>query len=303
MPHSPRLKVLLERWEGLCATPIDHRLQWMAGLGSAVWGRFKQAIEQASGGTKGVLEVLFPSESQDGGGLVVVGSCQAPLMFGCLAPKVEEEDLLALAKLQIAAYEPGRDLVEIDGLAEPTETDRWPWEQGYQLAEALMASLGSTLVPIDLEELCCRLGVQVQSVELSDPEIRGVAFVGADQRPTIAVNTTHQANTHLFGQRFTLAHELCHLLYDRDRARALALASGPWTSADIEKRANAFAAMLLIPTPAVRAWVAQHGPLEDRDAVRKLAEELQVGFQATLRHLTNLDFLSPAQRQTIDAED
>ena len=46
-------------------------------------------------------------------------------------------------------------------------------------------------------------------------------------------------------RRFTLAHELCHLIHDRGYGARLAIASGPWAPADVEQRANAFAAMLL----------------------------------------------------------
>lgn len=45
------------------------------------------------------------------------------------------------------------------------------------------------------------------------------------------------------GIRFTLAHELCHLLIDRDSGSQLALVSGPWAPKAVEQRANAFAAV------------------------------------------------------------
>ena len=57
-------------------------------------------------------------------------------------------------------------------------------------------------------------------------------------------------------RRFTLAHELCHLLVDRDKGARLAIVSGPWAPLDVERRANAFAAALLMPEAAVAKAVA-----------------------------------------------
>lgn len=67
----------------------------------------------------------------------------------------------------------------------------------------------------------------------------------------ILVNLRNSANAHTFGRRFTLAHEFCHLLFDRDVGAHLAIASGPWAPHDVERRANAFAAMFLMPNGLV----------------------------------------------------
>lgn len=57
--------------------------------------------------------------------------------------------------------------------------------------------------------------------------------------------------------RFTLAHELAHLVYDRLAGTWLAQASGPWTPPGRESRANAVAAALLMPENDPRwAWSA-----------------------------------------------
>ena len=48
-------------------------------------------------------------------------------------------------------------------------------------------------------------------------------------------------------QRFTLAHELCHMLHDRSYGARLAIASGPWAPWGIEKRANALLAGAGVP--------------------------------------------------------
>ena len=61
------------------------------------------------------------------------------------------------------------------------------------------------------------------------------------------VNECYAPNADEVGRRFTLAHEFCHLLFDQDQGQALAVASGPWAPRAIEQRANAFAAMFLMP--------------------------------------------------------
>ncbi len=67
----------------------------------------------------------------------------------------------------------------------------------------------------------------------------------------------------LVRQRFTLAHELGHHVLGHgssvDDARALAGDGGAGGQAMDERCANAFAAELLIPPDAARAWVAQAG--------------------------------------------
>lgn len=66
-----------------------------------------------------------------------------------------------------------------------------------------------------------------------------------------------------WGERMVLAHELCHLLIDRHQARPLKILSGPWAPPLLERRANAFAAELLLPTAALRAALkgSTHPPM------------------------------------------
>lgn len=59
-----------------------------------------------------------------------------------------------------------------------------------------------------------------------------------------------------YAKRFSLAHEICHLLLDREYGDELAIASGPWAPVAIEQRANAFAAAFLMPTWLLRDELA-----------------------------------------------
>ena len=156
---------------------------------------------------------------------------------------------------------------------------------------------------MDVDRILETLGVEVVERGLSDETVRGVAFDGERHRPGILVNSRNSANEYPFGRRFTLAHELCHLLFDRDAGARLAMASGPWAPRDVERRANAFAAMVLMPNPLVqRAAAALTEALETADAVGQVAHRLRTGFESTLWHLGNLGYLDDFARQRIEEE-
>ena len=143
-------------------------------------------------------------------------------------------------------------------------------------------------------------GVRVETLELSDDKVRGVSIAGPQHSPGIFVNGRHPANAGKAGRRFTLAHELCHLLFDRERGRPLAVASGPWAPRAIEKRANAFAAMLLMPTSLVkRALAALPVAVATTEGVDEVAKRLRVGRLPVLNHLADLGFVDDMDRQRL----
>ena len=181
------------------------------------------------------------------------------------------------------------------------------WHHAYELAEdlheELRAESGESGDDVDIEEILEGLGVTVMDRDLSDQSIRGVAIAGAQHRPGVLVNSGHRANQHPFGRRFTLAHELCHLLFDGDVSAPLALASGPWAPRDVERRANAFAAMFLMPTRLVRRAVATlPRPVTSRDDVLTVANRLRTGFPATLWHLSNFGYVDSVTRERIEQD-
>jgi Zn-dependent peptidase ImmA (M78 family) len=143
------------------------------------------------------------------------------------------------------------------------------------------------------------LDVKVVEEELRTSTIRGVALAGARYAPAILVNKTSLYNETEPGRRFTLAHELCHVLYDRSRAQRIAHTSGPWAAPGIEKRANAFAAMLLMPRDLVRRSTR----LDDltQETVRAAAEALQVGASALIEHLYNTSMIDELKRDELRA--
>ena len=312
--ESRRIEALrrnLQALEGSSEHGEDHdqRLMWLAGLGTneiTVRTGWRRAVshfaELAEAPRRAMLEV---SESP----LVVTGSCQAALMFGSFAPDIREQDVLNLARTMVDLYSPQSDSAAVRTIchAAPIEEPLYPaWSQGYELAEELHQHFDGEFVEdesVNIERLVETLGVTVEELGLSDDRVRGVSIAGPQHRPGIVVNSRHVANTDSAGRRFTLAHELCHLLFDREAGRRLAIASGPWAPRDVERRANAFAAMLLMPVSLVQRAVSRLTvPLSTREGVLIVRDQLQVGRSSVLSHLKNLGFIDETDQQRIEDE-
>lgn len=287
----------------------ERRLMWLAGLGTdertvrAGWRRVTGYLAAYADDAR--RAILDPLESP----LVVTGSCHASLMFGSVSPSVGKRDVVELARLIIELHAPGGGRSAIDEARRSVplkEAATLPWYQGYELAESLHAHLDPEQVEgesVDIEVFIKQQGVTIVDRELTDRTIRAVAIDGERHRPGILVNSRNSANAHPFGRRFTLAHEFCHLLFDRDVGAHLAIASGPWAPRDVERRANAFAAMFLMPNELVRRAVsALAGSLETKDAVHSVANRLQTSFESTLWHLKNLGYIDDVTRQRIESE-
>ena len=314
LPDSKRIGALNRKLRSLSAAgkagneeARERRLAWLAGLGTT--GRGVQAgWRRAAGSLSGLAakprRALLEAEQTP---LVVTGSCQAALMFGSLAPDVKAPDVRELARATIGLYAPegetGR-IGELGRAAPVAESASRPWEQGYELAEEVHEHFDGAFEKggfVDVEGLIEALGVRVGTLDLSDGNVRGVSIAGPRHRSAILVNKRHGANAGDAGRRFTLAHELCHLLFDRERGRPLAVASGPWAPRAIEQRANAFAAMLLMPTSLLKRTLAGLAvAAATREAVDEVAERLRAGRLAVLNHLTNLGFVDDTDRQRLE---
>ena len=241
--------------------------------------------------------------------LVVTGSCHAALMFGSLAPDVKAPDVQELARATVALYAPEGEAGAMGGIhhaAPVAESASRPWAQGYDLAEEVHERFEGAFArddDVDVEGLIEALGIRVETLELSDDKVRGVSIAGPQHSPGIFVNRRHPANAGEAGRRFTLAHGLYHLLFDRERGRPLAVASGPWAPRAIEKRANAFAAMLLMPTSLVkRALAALPVAVATTEGVKLVEHRLRVGRRSVLDHLANLDFVDEMDRQWLASQ-
>ena len=219
-------------------------------------------------------------------------------MFGDLAPDISEA---AAATLLAEYFDAEGDANGSDELTrlmseEPAWAASSPWSNGYSLAQDVLdaADPAPEAAMTKVEDLLNNLGVEVRNVNLGEKGPRGVALAGENLRPTILVNQDNFKNKYR-GRRFTLAHELGHILFDQSRARPLAHSSTPWASPPVEQRANAFAAMLLMPPSRVKRPVDTNLK-ELKHGIGLLADRLQVSRVALKRHLSNLDMISPHER-------
>ena len=146
--------------------------------------------------------------------------------------------------------------------------------------------------PIDVKKIAERLGAEVVR-EAAEDHLSG--FILRDSRKNtavIGVNSNHHPNR----QRFTIAHEIGHLLLhqgeklhvDKEwsgyRVKLRDEKSSAGTNID-EMEANLFAAELLMPLRLLDADLANNAPLNiDDDRIAKLATKYKVSAQAlTLR--------------------
>lgn len=315
MPDSRRIKALNRKLRDVNATDKtreearERRLAWLAGLGTTgrgVRAGWRRAMRRLSGLEAKPRQALLEASETP---LVVTGSCHAALMFGSLAPEVREADVQEIARATVGLYTPKGEsgkACEIVRAAPIEESASPPWEQGYDLAEEVHEHFDGRFEredAVDVEGLIAALGVRIDELKLSDTGVRGVAIAGPRHRPGIFFNGRHGANDRAAGRRFTLAHELCHLLFDREQGRRLAVASGPWAPRAIEQRANAFAAMLLMPTSLVRRCVAELTvPLATGEGINQVAQRLRAGRLSVLHHLTNLGFVDEVDRQRLEVQ-
>lgn len=301
-PQCVRLSKLSAELASLHEPRTMLQAAWMAGIGGSAqaseailarltheWGRYHRDL------------IVPPS----GEALVIGRAPAAVLMFGSLSPSVNEDDVRALVTLLKDAADHNNGTLRLP-MIEHGEPGINAWEHGYALANLSRRAMGVPETPykVNLVELLSQSGIEKRDVTLSDTKIRAISICGEGLRSLIAINQSSKHNESEPGLRFTLAHELCHLLFDEEEGVPLAVASGPWAPAAIEKRANAFAAMFLMPADACRALLNEyslHGGL-NKNTIATIADAFGTGKVATLRHLQNLGLVDADEVADIEEE-
>jgi Zn-dependent peptidase ImmA (M78 family) len=249
-------------------------------------------VDRVTSFLKDKAQVLTVPPSED---LAVIGSCDAAMMFGAVSPSLTENDILLLADILAHSYSEGGEPAALQRYANisPYESAGEPWIAGYELADEFLDKLDADKVDyapqgwVDVERIANILDVGIRDVELADHELRGASFAGKDHVPQVLLNRSHATSSYPSGRRFSVAHELAHVLHDRLYANRLAIISGPWAPPAIEKRANAFAAMLLMPKRLLDRHRAQFANLSP-ESISKLADILAVSHTALIHHLKNI---------------
>lgn len=221
------------------------------------------------------------------------------LLFRSASPNLSTLDVDAIASLCAEAR--GRSTDALEPYREHATCPRSPGEatqDGYERALELRAALDlDEALPLggerDLEEvLLPRLEVVVRNIALQDRHVEALCFAGGGYGPTIAINERGVFSSTPWGRRMSLAHELCHLLFDCDRAGRTGVVSNPWSSPLEERRANAFAAMFLAPEPALRAVLPADPERWTRADLEDAMQQLGIGATTLLRHLRNLQWIT-----------
>lgn len=145
--------------------------------------------------------------------------------------------------------------------------------------------------PVPLETVAQSLGANIRYSPF-EGDISGMLFRDKDQT-VIGVNSLHHPNR----QRFTIAHEIGHLLLHKgtevhvDRTFRVNLRSDVSSQAvdSDEIEANRFAAHLLMPQDFLtKDLKGQEIDMEKEDDLRRLATKYRVSLQALTFRLTNL---------------
>lgn len=232
----------------------------------------------------------LPDHWQEAGARLDPGRYPAAVVFRALAPAVGVEDVLVLLdRLRSYPSVPEASLaLETLRSRLVVPTSELPHQQGYSLAEQIRMACGNPEAYFDIEAFLMEIGVAIETADLSDVKVDGATVWSAQHGPVIVLNQLG-ARQEPWARRMILAHELCHLLVDRPAAAELMVASTPWAPPELERRANAFAAELLLPKAGIlrAAGGAVRSGWVGEEARICLMDEFQVGATVCAHQLEN----------------
>jgi len=159
-------------------------------------------------------------------------------------------------------------------------------------ARKVLEELRIKTAPIHVDKIAKTLGAVLRFSPL-DEELSGMIFI-KDGIPVIGVNALHHPNR----QRFTIAHEIGHLVMHRDRMseqvhvdkqfRVLMRDSTSATGSEaIEVEANQFASELLIPSFLFDPSKITPSDIDDDAQLDVLAKKFRVSRQMLEYRISN----------------
>jgi Zn-dependent peptidase ImmA (M78 family) len=162
-------------------------------------------------------------------------------------------------------------------------------------ATALIEKFGIEGAPVPVEQVARQLGAEVV-YRAFEGDVSGMVY-RSDSEKLIGVNSSHPPNR----QRFTVAHEIGHLVLHKDQHVYVDSFGGRVNWRDgardpVEAEANAFAAELLMPRAFVEREVA--GAMEEpetspKQLVATMAKRFRVSRLSMQYRLENLGILDP----------
>lgn len=163
-------------------------------------------------------------------------------------------------------------------------------------AEETLARFNYKTPPIPVDKIAKGLGALIRFQPL-DEELSGMIYI-KDGTPIIGVNALHHPNR----QRFTLAHEIGHLVMhhdiisaevhvDRDFPVLMRDATSATGQVKRERDANRFAAALLVPRDLLEKELkAKPFDIDGHSPLDELAKTFRVSKQMIEFRITNLPF-------------
>ncbi len=283
---TPRAQAALSLWDDRRRRAQDLRGELATGLGPE---RLRRLVDGAA--VKEYLEI--PEDPRQESALLA-----AARMSRDAVASVEEQRFWLEQLRDI----PVRQTPKLDALAEDAasvvdDQDTW-YDQGYDLALWLRSRLGVDLeAPVNPEGLLGEWGVYILTFERPDSRIEAMACWGPRHGPAVVMNTTRNLHPgHSYGRRTTLAHEICHLIIDRERSLPAVEVMGGATPVGLEKRAKAFAAEFLLPRETAADRVRRSDSLER--TVRSLSSRYKVS-----QHVAALQIKNSSASPSLTAEE
>lgn len=255
-----RAQAAVHAWESREEIALKDRLAIAIGVTA-------QRLEELSAGS--TLADMFELSTQFEPNELVAA---ARMMGDALSPKHMKNVLARLRRVKPRASERlGQYTQAVKDMREETR-DAPPFDQGYALARWFRKEV--LRIPdmerVDPEGFLTSQGVDVQRASLDTELIDAICVWGPRHGPSILLNSEGRHNSGAAGLRATLAHELCHVLADRDGALPFAEVLGGRVSRRVEARARAFAAELLAPIGEVGpAFASSSDPRQTMRALQR----------------------------------
>lgn len=305
LPESERVAALSARLNRLRNDERhEQRVAWLAGLrtdhGEAVT-RWRSIVDRLTSATDEVRQLVLGHHVD---GLVMTEAPTAALLFGSASPTISPRDIDALLELASLAIDADYADISLSELVrpEPIPSAADVAAAAYELAAEVLEAVGWTGRYVDVQGILFGLDISVRDVTLTDERLRAIAVAGQPFRPTVGLNTRYRWADDR-SRRFSFAHELCHILFDQSRRQRVAVVSGPWAPRDVERRANAFAAGLLMPPSAIERVIEDDGlHIETVAGMAALSDALGAGASATLQHTYNLGYIDRATRDILSEQ-
>ena len=162
-----------------------------------------------------------------------------------------------------------------------------PHQQGYWAADRLRQELGIEEQAItEPREYLERWGVPIEVFERECCPVEAVTAWGDHHGPVVIINHAASSRSgHEYGQRATLAHEIAHLILDREGAIPAGEVLGGRTPEYPEKRARAFAAEFLLPRQTAEDAIRCYASLEE--AMQYLQKKYRVSTELLVWQINN----------------